>query len=178
MKTLREEAMAALTELCEKAAFQPHDLVVIGGSSSEVDGGVIGKQSSLEIGREIISGLREVAKTYQIDLAIQCCEHLNRALVVEAETAKRYQLERVTVVPALHAGGSFSTNAMDQFDEPVVVESVRAHGGLDIGITMIAMHLRRVVVPVRLENDKVGKAMVIAARTRYPLIGGERAQYK
>lgn len=168
----------ALTELCEIAQFKPHDLVVIGGSSSEIQGGVIGKNSSAEIGKEVIEAVMEVAQKYQVELAIQCCEHLNRALVVEAATAERYGLQQVTVVPVLHAGGSLATNAMVLFKEPVVVETVQAHGGMDIGLTMIGMHLRRVVVPVRLQHNRVGKALVVGARTRFPLIGGERAQYK
>ena len=112
-----------------------------------------------------------------MELAIQCCEHLNRALVVERKTAERLHLQQVTVVPWLHAGGSFSTNAMALFDDPVVVEKVSAAGGLDIGCTMIGMHLRRVVVPVRLQQNHIGAALVVAARTRFPLIGGERARY-
>ena len=107
----------------------------------------------------------------------QCCEHLNRALVVERETAERFGLEEVTVVPWLHAGGAFATSAYERFKEPVVVETVRAHGGLDIGLTMIGMHLRRVAVPVRLTHNRIGNALVCGARTRPPLIGGERARY-
>ncbi len=177
-ENIGKQVADSLNELCDIAEFDLHDLVVIGGSSSEIIGGTIGKNSSKEVGRAVIEAAFEVAKTRGIELAIQCCEHLNRALVVEAETAARYGLQRVTVIPTLNAGGSLATNAMELFENPVVVESVRAHGGIDIGTTLIGMHLRPVVVPVRLTHNYVGKASVVGARTRYPLIGGERAKYK
>lgn len=177
MSEIYEQTKAAFTELCEIAQFAPQDVIVIGGSSSEIRGGHIGKDSSAEVGEEAIKALMEVAQAQHLELAIQCCEHLNRALVVERKTAERLHLQQVTVVPWLHAGGSFSTNAMALFDDPVVVEEVSAAGGLDIGCTMIGMHLRRVVVPVRLQQNHIGAALVVAARTRFPLIGGERARY-
>lgn len=178
VNSVYEETVAALRELCDVAQFEEGDLVVIGGSSSEIRGGRIGKDSSAEIGREVIRAVLDVAKERQVALAIQCCEHLNRALVVEKETAQRYDLRRVQVRPWLHAGGSLATNAMELFAEPVVVEAVRAHGGIDIGTTLIGMHLRPVVVPVRLQHNRVGEAPVVGARTRFPLIGGERARYE
>ncbi len=178
MGQIGNEVKAALEELCEIAKFEKDNLLVIGGSSSEIVGGTIGKDSSAEVGAEVIAAVREVAARYGVRLAIQSCEHLNRALVVEKSTAEMYGLQRVSVVPWLHAGGSLATNAMDQFTDPVVVESVQAHGGIDIGTTLIGMHLRRVVVPVRLQNNRVGEAPVVGARTRYPLIGGERAKYE
>ncbi len=172
------ETAAALRELCETAQFAPGQVIVIGGSSSEIAGGVIGKNSSMEIGTEVIRAAMEIAREYRLDLAIQCCEHLNRALVVERNAAARYGWEEVSVVPWLHAGGSLATNAMALFDDPVVVERVAAHGGLDIGQTLIGMHLRRVAVPVRLTQHHIGQATVVAARTRPPLIGGTRAHYE
>lgn len=175
---IRQETTAAFRELCDIAEFAPHQLIVVGGSSSEIAGGVIGKNSSMEIGTEVVQALLEVAKERNLALAIQCCEHLNRSLVVEQETAERYGYDRVSVVPWLHAGGSLATNAMALFNHPVVVERVAAHGGLDIGQTLIGMHLRRVAIPVRLEHHRIGQATVVAARTRYPLIGGERARYQ
>ena len=178
MGQIGNEVKAALEELCEIAKFEKDDLVVIGGSSSEIIGGTIGKDSSAEVGAEVIAAAIEVATHYGIRLAIQCCEHLNRALVVEKSTAEMYGLQQVSVVPWLHAGGSLATNAMAQFADPVVVETIQAHGGIDIGTTLIGMHLRRVAVPVRLQNKYVGKAPVVGAKTRYPLIGGERAKYQ
>lgn len=174
---LAREAEAAFQELIGIAGFHPGDLIVIGGSSSEIRGGHIGKDSSYEVGRAVMTALMKTAEASGLRLAVQCCEHLNRALVVERETMERFHLEEVTVVPWLHAGGAFATNAYDLFHDPVVVQEVEAHGGLDIGLTMIGMHLRRVAVPVRLVHDHVGSALVTAARTRPPLIGGERARY-
>ncbi|MCI5836556.1 MAG: TIGR01440 family protein [Veillonellaceae bacterium] len=178
MNNIYEETAASLRELCDVAKFEEGDLVVIGGSSSEIRGGRIGKDSSAEVGREVIRAVLDVAKEYHVVLAIQCCEHLNRALVVEKETARRYGLRRVQVRPWLHAGGALATNAMEMFAEPVVVEAIQAHGGIDIGTTLIGMHLRPVVVPVRLEHNRIGEAPVVGARTRFPLIGGERARYE
>lgn len=176
--TVGEETAAALRELCEAAQFAPGEVIVIGGSSSEIVGGTIGKNSSMEIGTEVIRAAVATAREYRVALAIQCCEHLNRALVVERETATRYGWEEVSVVPWLHAGGSLATNAMALFADPVVVERIAAHGGIDIGQTLIGMHLRRVAVPVRLTHHTVGAATVTAARTRPPLIGGARAHYE
>ena len=111
-------------------------------------------------------------------LAFQCCEHLNRALIIERKIAEELGYEEVTVVPWLHAGGAFSTNAYYTFKDPAAVLQIKADAGLDIGLTMIGMHLKRVAVPVRLKNNKIGEALVVAARTRPPLIGGERAHYR
>lgn len=174
---LKKEAAAALEELIGIAKFHKGDLLVIGGSSSEIRGGRIGKDSSYEVGTAVVTALMETAASHGLRLAFQCCEHLNRALVVERETMDHFGYEEVTVVPWLHGGGSFATNAYYHFKDPVVVEEVKARGGLDIGLTMIGMHLRRVAVPVRLANNHVGEALVAAARTRPPLIGGERAHY-
>lgn len=174
---IRKETTAAFDELCRVAAFQEGALVVIGGSSSEIKGGRIGKDSSYEIGEAVIESLLNTARQRKIHLAVQCCEHLNRALVMERQVAQRKGYQEVTVVPRLHAGGAFATNAYYHFEDPVVVESIQAEGGVDIGLTMIGMHLRKVAVPVRLENNHIGEAIVIAARTRPPLIGGERARY-
>ena len=130
------------------------------------------------MGTAVVETILAAAASRGLRTAFQCCEHLNRALVVERETADAFGLEEVTVVPWLHAGGAAAANAYALFKDPVVVESVRAHGGLDIGLTMIGMHLRRVAVPVRLEHHRIGEALVTAARTRPPLIGGERARYQ
>lgn len=164
-------------EFCAVSSLRKGSLIVIGGSSSEVRGGHIGKDSSYEVGTAIVTTLIEAAKAKDINLAFQCCEHLNRALVMERDVAEKFGYEEVTVVPWLHAGGAFSTNAFYYFKNPVAVEEIKADGGLDIGLTMIGMHLRRVAVPVRLEHNHIGEALVVAARTRPPLIGGERAHY-
>ncbi len=174
---LREEAKKAFEELCEVSHFRKGSLIVIGGSSSEIRGGHIGKDSSYEVGTAVVEALMEAAKEKELRLAFQCCEHLNRALIVERETAERFGYQEVTVVPWLHAGGAFSTNAYYHFRDPVAVEEIKADGGLDIGLTMIGMHLKRVAVPVRLTNNHIGAALVVGAKTRPPLIGGERAHY-
>lgn len=175
---IRKETAAAFEELCKIADFPEESLLVIGGSSSEIKGESIGKDSSYKIGTAVIEGLLEIAKQKKLFLAFQCCEHLNRALIMERKVAQIKNYQEVTVVPWLHAGGAFATNAYYHFDDPVAVESIKADGGLDIGFTMIGMHLRKVAVPVRLKNNHIGKAIVIAARTRPPLVGGERARYK
>ncbi len=177
-ESIRKETEAAFLELCGTAQFRKGQLIVIGCSSSEIRGGRIGKDSSYEVGTAVVETILAAAASRGLRTAFQCCEHLNRALVVERETADAFGLEEVTVVPWLHAGGAAAANAYALFKDPVVVESVRAHGGLDIGLTMIGMHLRRVAVPVRLEHHRIGEALVTAARTRPPLIGGERARYQ
>lgn len=172
-----EEAADALNELCDKSDFRKGSLIVIGGSSSEIRGGQIGKNSSAEIGEAVVTALRRTAKERGIHLAFQCCEHLNRSLIMERELAEKAGYQQVTVIPWLHAGGAFSTAAFYQMKDPVAVEEIRADGGLDIGATLIGMHLKRVAVPVRLTANHVGKALVVGARTRPPLVGGERARY-
>lgn len=175
---LRQQAEESFRELIDLSHFRRGDLIVIGGSSSEIQGGHIGKDSSFEVGDAVVGSLMDVAGEYGLRLAFQCCEHLNRALVVERDTMEHFGLEEVSAVPWLHAGGAFATGAYGRWEDPVLVQEVRAHGGLDIGLTMIGMHLQRVAVPVRLAHNHVGKALVAAARTRPPLIGGERARYK
>ena len=162
-ESLKREAAEAFEELCKSGNLKRGNLIVIGGSSSEIRGGYIGKDSSYEKG---------------LHLAFQCCEHLNRALIIERKIADELGYEEVTVVPWLHAGGSFSTNAYYTFKDPAAVLQIKADAGLDVGLTMIGMHLKRVAVPVRLKNNKIGEALVVAARTRPPLIGGERAHYR
>lgn len=150
---------------------------VIGCSSSEVAGGSIGKNSSAEIGKTIFETANRILSAKGIFLACQCCEHLNRALVVERDCAEKYNLDEVCVVPWLHGGGSFATAAYYGFKEPVVVEHIKATAGIDIGSTLIGMHLKDVAVPVHPEQKFIGKAYVSAAFSRPKLIGGERAHY-
>ena len=176
---IRSQARAAVAELVaiEKAHFNPVKLLVIGCSSSEIAGGTIGHNSTYELGEQVVEEILSVAEEKGFTCAFQCCEHLNRALVMEREEAEKRGYEIVCVVPQPKAGGSLATAAYARLNDPVVVDSVSADAGMDIGRTMIGMHLRRVAVPVRLENDKIGEAIVIAARTRPRLIGGERAHY-
>ncbi|MDK2894277.1 MAG: hypothetical protein PWQ98_402 [Moorella sp. (in: firmicutes)] len=168
---------AAAMELIEVAALKPGQILVAGCSTSEITGQRIGTASSLEIGQAVVAGLLQATNAAQVYLAAQCCEHLNRALVIEAGAARLYNLPVVTVVPAPKAGGSLAAAAFSALHRPVVVAGLQAHAGLDIGATLIGMHLRPVAVPVRLQVKTIGSAPVTAARTRPPLIGGERAVY-
>lgn len=152
-------------------------LLVVGCSSSEIGGKRIGTTSSLELAQAAFDGIYPVLEEGGIYLAAQCCEHLNRALIVEREAAEKYGLEPVNVVPQPKAGGSFATTAYARFRQPTAVESVAAHAGMDIGGTLIGMHLRRVAVPVRLDIDHIGEAILLCARTRPKFVGGSRAVY-
>ena len=174
---IKAQASKAASELVEAAGLKKGDILVVGCSSSEVCGEKIGTLSNFEIGGEVFRGIYEVLLEKGIFLAAQCCEHLNRSLVIERECMEKYNLEEVCVVPQPKAGGSFATNAYKAFNNPVVVEEIKGHAGLDIGGTLIGMHLRRVAVPVRLGIKKIGEAPVICAKTRPRLIGGERAVY-
>ena len=174
-KTLFEQARSAIAELYEKARLCRGDIVVIGCSTSEICGSGIGTNSAPEVAGEVFSALNEFARERGIYLAVQCCEHLNRAIVIEREAARG--CEEVNVIPQPKAGGSMATAAYASFDDPIVVEEIRADAGLDIGLTLIGMHLKRVAVPVRLESGKIGEAIVVAARTRPKFIGGQRAIY-
>lgn len=172
------QTRAAAEELLETAALAPGHILVVGCSTSEVQGEKIGSAGSTFVAAAILTALRRVCHSHRLFLAVQCCEHLNRALVVEREAAEKYNLTEVRVVPVPHAGGALAAQAMQDFVAPVVVESIAAHAGLDIGCTLIGMHLRPVAVPVRLVHNTIGQALVIAARTRPKLIGGARAVYE
>ena len=169
------QAKAVITELYEKAKLQSGDLVVIGCSTSEIIGSKIGTDSSPEVAKIVFEAIYETALEKGIQLAFQCCEHLNRAIVVEKAAVPF--AETVNVVPQPKAGGSMATQAYAHFNHPVVVEQIKADAGIDIGFTLIGMHLKSVAVPLRLENNKIGEAMVLAARTRPKFIGGIRAAY-
>lgn len=173
-----EQARAVALELKEKANLKKGDIVVIGCSTSEVLGGKIGTIGSVEPAQEIFNGLNEIFAPEGIYLAAQCCEHLNRAIIIEEEKADALGLEKVCVVPHPHAGGSFATAAYHSFKSPVAVEEIKADAGIDIGMTLIGMHLKRVAVPLRLEKNTIGEAKLNAARTRPKFIGGERAKYE
>lgn len=177
VEDIRSQARQVIQELIEAAKLEKGDLLVIGCSSSEMIGSTIGKNSSLEAAEAAFSGIYPVLQAHQIRLAVQCCEHLNRALIVEKETAEHFGYEIVNVLPQPKAGGSFATTAWNTFEHPVAVEHVRAKAGLDIGGTLIGMHLREVAVPVRLSRTTIGEANILCARTRPKFIGGERATY-
>jgi len=171
-----KEAIQSLAlEFYEKAGLKAGQTVVVGCSSSEINGHQIGTFSSAEIGAAVFSGLYSVFSAHGVSLAAQCCEHLNRAIIVERSLAVGYDI--VNVVPVPEAGGAFAAAAYRGFSDPVAVETFQADAGLDFGGTLIGMHLKRVAVPVRLDVKYVGDAVVIAARTRPPLIGGSRAIY-
>ena len=165
-------------QLLQVAGLKAGHILVVGCSTSEVIGAQIGSAGSTKVAQAVLSSLRQVCTAQGIYLAVQCCEHLNRALVVEAEAVLAYQLNEVMVVPVPKAGGALAAQAMIDFHEPIVVENIQAHAGLDIGSTLIGMHLKAVAVPVRLAQKNIGQAVVIAARTRAKLIGGARAVYE
>lgn len=171
------QARQAVTELLEQAKLKEGQVLVVGCSSSEMVGQRIGKGSSLEAAQAAFAGIYPVLQEKGIWLAVQCCEHLNRSLIVERELAERKGWEIVNVVPQPHAGGSFAVTAYANFKDPVAVESIVADAGLDIGGTLIGMHLRRVAVPVRLSLNKIGEANILCARTRPKYVGGSRAVY-
>lgn len=167
----------AVRELAELAALDADKLLVVGASSSEVLGRRIGTGGSQDIAAAIVGGVLSVRAQRGFHVAFQSCEHLNRALVTERATARAFGLEEVSAVPVPGAGGATAATAFRLLAQPLLVESVRAHAGVDIGDTLIGMHLRAVAVPVRLAVRQIGSAHVNAARTRPRLIGGERAVY-
>ena len=169
------QTRAAVEELCSRAGLSAGNIIVVGCSTSEVLGSRIGTNSSPETAGEIFRALHDCTESRGLYLAIQCCEHLNRAIITERRAVPF--AEPVNVVPQPKAGGSLATQAYAGFEEPVALEEIRADAGLDIGFTMIGMHLKKVAVPLRLENNKIGEATVLAARTRPKFIGGERAHY-
>lgn len=175
LQQIRSDAAAAAAQLVEAAALHKGQIVVIGCSSSEVVGHQVGSWSTPEVGQAIYDGLQSVFAPAGIYLAAQCCEHLNRALIVEREAVPFAEI--VNVVPQPKAGGSFATACYKNFSHPVAVEEIRADAGLDIGGTLIGMHLKKVAVPVRLQQRTIGQAMLLAARVRPKFIGGERAFY-
>ena len=175
MEQIYQQTKAALEELVEKANVKPSQIVVVGCSTSEVLGAKIGTNSNPDTAGQIFAALADCAKEKGFYLAIQCCEHLNRAIITERAAVPCS--EPVNVVPQPKAGGSLATAAYAAFADPVAVEEIRADAGLDIGLTLIGMHLKKVAVPVRLEHNRIGDALVVAARTRPKFIGGIRAKY-
>ncbi|AZP03478.1 TIGR01440 family protein [Jeotgalibaca ciconiae] len=177
LEEIRIQVENAIRELIAVAKLEDGDIVVLGCSSSEVISEKIGTAGSKEVGEVIFDTANKVLRQHQLVLAAQCCEHLNRALVIDKKIAKAERYPIVNAVPHLDAGGSFATAAYKGFEHPVLVEEVQAKAGLDIGQTFIGMHMVPVVVPVRLSVNKIGGAILSAARTRPKSIGGERARY-
>ncbi len=172
---VEQQTARAARELADAAKLHRGQIVVVGCSTSEVVGHKVGSWSTPEVAEAIFRGLNGVFTPMGIYLAAQCCEHLNRALIVEHEAVPNAEI--VNVLPQPKAGSSFATAAYRAFRQPVALEEIRADAGLDIGGTLIGMHLKKVAVPVRLEQDHIGQAIVLAARTRPKFIGGERATY-
>lgn len=166
-----------LNELEQQIQFKKGQVFVVGCSTSEIVGERIGTGGGLDIAESLFEPLQKFAARHRIFLAFQGCEHINRALTVERQATEKYGWEPVSVIPVAKAGGSMSAYAFNNLQDPVVVEEIHAHGGIDIGQTMIGMHLKRVAVPVRTSVKLVGEAIVSAATTRPKLIGGERASY-
>lgn len=175
---ITNQARSVVTELLEQAKLKSGSLLVIGCSSSEMVGQRIGKGSSMEAAQAAFRGIYPVLQEQGIHLAVQCCEHLNRALILERKVAEERGYEIVNVVPQPMAGGSFAVTAWNTFSDPVAVETVAADAGIDIGGTLIGMHLRRVAVPVRTSLRQIGEVIVLCARTRPKYIGGPRAIYE
>lgn len=175
LSELTAQARKATEELLEAAHLETGDVFVVGCSSSEIRGGRIGHDSSMEVAAAVLAGVLPPLQEQGVYLAAQCCEHLNRAIIVEAEAVPNADI--VNVVPQPKAGGSFATAAYHGFEHPVAVEEIKADAGLDIGATLIGMHLKKVAVPVRLQVKQIGQAPLTAARVRPKFIGGVRAVY-
>lgn len=177
---IRKQVQRAVAELCDAAHLRPGALFVVGCSSSEVLGERIGTHTSMDVAEALYEGIASELKERGIFLAAQCCEHLNRALVVERTVMERYDFEQVNAIPQPnHAGGAFASVTWNRLEDPVLVESIgaRADAGIDIGGTLIGMHIHPVVVPVRISMDRIGEASIICARRRPKYVGGQRAIY-
>lgn len=179
LSEIKEQSAQAATQVCGAAKLRAGDLFVVGCSSSEIGGEKIGTHSSVETAEAVFEGVYSVLRERDVFLAAQCCEHLNRALIVERAACERFGLTEVNVVPQPKAGGSFATAAYARFADPVAVESLQqsAAAGMDIGGTLIGMHIRPVVVPLRIETKRIGEAFLLCARRRPKFVGGSRAVY-
>lgn len=174
-ETLYQQTVAVLEELGQKARLKSGDIVVVGCSTSEIIGSKIGTNSNPDVAQTVFNALHDYATQKGWWLAFQCCEHLNRCIVIEKDAVPF--AEYVNVIPQPKAGGSMATKAYAHFKHPVVIEEIKADAGIDIGLTLIGMHLKKVAVPLRLEHNKIGEALVVAARTRPRFVGGSRAVY-
>lgn len=176
-ENIKKDLLCALEELYAVSKAEKGSILVVGCSTSEVIGQKIGSAGSLETAQALVECVNTFCKQKGLYLAAQCCEHLNRAIVIEKAAMKEYGLTRVNAVPQIHAGGSFGTATYAALDEPVLVSSVTADLGIDIGDTLIGMHIRPVAVPVRVSVKKIGEANLVLVRSRCPFVGGERAVY-
>ena len=176
LEQVKQQTLTAVTELLATANLQKGDILVVGCSSSEIVGGTIGKDSSYHAAVAVVEALLPLLQEKGIYLAAQCCEHLNRAIIIERQAVQKEDV--VSVVPKPKAGGSFATAVYERLSNPVAVETIRADAGLDIGDTLIGMHLRAVAVPLRIAQTTIGNAHVVCATTRPKYIGGSRAQYE
>ena len=174
---IRAHLTKAILDLSKAASLQPGACIVIGCSTSEIAGGQIGKASVPEIGEWVADTMLSVCRHKKFIPVFQCCEHLNRALVMPLSAAKEGRYTLVNAVPQPKAGGSVPAAAWKMMDEPCLVMHVQADAGLDIGDTLIGMHLRPVAVPFRGEIKKIGNANLVCAYSRLPYVGGERAIY-
>lgn len=177
-KKLINNLKKATEEIINKAKAKKGEIFVLGGSSSEIQGEKIGSNTDVDLGEILLKEVLKITKKNGLFLAVQGCEHTNRALVIERDCLNKYNLEEVNIIPHRNAGGAFATAAYKDFSDPVMVDEIKGHLGLDIGDSFISMHLKRIVVPVRLEVDNIGKAHLTAARTRPRLIGGDRAKHQ
>ena len=178
MENIKEQAKKAISELIEKSEVSKGDLIVVGCSTSEIIGEKIGSNSSFETAKIVFDAIYEEILKNNLFLAAQCCEHLNRALIIEKEVALKNNWPIVCAVPKPKAGGSFATCAYEAFNAPVTVEKIEAKAGLDIGQTLIGMHLSSVAVPLRISIKKIGNAIITCAKTRPKYIGGPRTHYQ
>lgn len=178
LQNIGQQLTDLLSEFEQQVQLKPKQILVIGCSTSEIVGSKIGTNGALNIAEVLFEVLDAFAKKHDIYLAFQGCEHINRAITIEAEAMERYNLNEVTVVPVKKAGGSMSAYAYTKLSNPVVVEEISAHAGIDIGQTLIGMHLKKVAVPIRTSTPQIGEAVVTVATTRPKLIGGERAVYE
>jgi len=177
INSIKRDLSAALAELYAASKLEAGAILVVGCSTSEVIGQRIGTAGSEEAARAIFDAINAFCRERGVFLAAQCCEHLNRALVVERALWVRERLVRVNAIPRRNAGGAFATEAYGGMEEPVMVESIQADFGVDIGHTLIGMHLKAVAVPIRTSVTAIGEAPIVLARTRCKYIGGERAAY-
>lgn len=178
IKDIEKQISKAVEEFIDAAGMKKGQILVVGCSSSEVCGDKIGSNSNYDVAEVLFNSIYSITKKKGIFLATQCCEHLNRAIITERQVADKLNIEEVNVIPMPKAGGSFSTAAYKYFDDAVAVEAIKADAGMDIGDTLIGMHLKEVAVPVRISIKKIGQANLVCARTRRKFVGGSRAVYK
>ena len=173
----QQELRACVRFIMENGRLQPGAVLVLGCSTSEVAGGRIGKNSVPELGEKLAEAFIDECRALQLAPVVQCCEHLNRALVMEQQTLRELRLTQVNVMPVPKAGGSTGAAAYRLMRQPAMAQSIQADAAIDVGDTLVGMHIRPVAVPLRMPGAKVGHAHVVMAYARYPLIGGSRAQY-